>query len=270
MKKYILIAMSAALVVSGCSSVATKHFKVFADPPDSTITVVSGVELKELKFRSPASITAEVPKDPALAAQAVLEVSRDNYQPVTIALSDIKEGDTRNIKLEKVLQGIVSYRLSYALVTPVASKDLKFRDKNIAVSFIVAEKEFQMNFKNLSPYDMKILWERAEYADVNRQTHRIMPSGVRFSDRNNPIPDQFVLSGSSVEEAVIPISNVYILPQRKGYDVRPLFPFESDEAAAELKGKSVILFIPVEINRQIIPYNFKIKITNAVKETVKE
>ena len=35
----------------------------------------------------------------------------------------------------------------------------------------------------------------------------------------------------------------------------------------EVKGKTVILFVPVEINRQIIPYNFKIEITDAVKET---
>ena len=59
-----------------------------------------------------------------------------------------------------------------------------------------------------------------------------------------------------------------MLPERKGYDMRPLFPLESDDAAG-LKGKSVILFIPVEINRQIIPYNFKIEITDSVKEGVK-
>jgi hypothetical protein len=36
-----------------------------------------------------------------------------------------------------------------------------------------------------------------------------------------------------------------------------------------LKGNIIILFIPVEINRQIIPYNFKIEITDSVKETIK-
>ena len=55
---------------------------------------------------------------------------------------------------------------------------------------------------------------------------------------------------------------------RKSYDIRPLFPLES-AVAAELKGRAVILFIPVEIDRQIIPYNFKIEITDSVKETVK-
>ena len=269
MKKYILVALVAALAVSGCSSVVAKNFKVFADPPDSTIRVVSGVELKERLYRSPATITAGVPKDPALSAKAVLEVSKDNYQQKTLSLRDIKEGDTLNIKLEKILRDVVRYTLSYRLVSPVVSKELRFHDKNISVSFTVVEQGFLMHFENLSRYDLKILWDRAEYTDLSRQAKRLMHSGIRFRDRNNPLPDQVVLSRSSVQETVIPVSNVYMLPQRKGYDIRPLFPLESDVAAG-LKGKSVVLFIPVEINRQIIPYNFKIQITDSVKETVKE
>ena len=268
MKKYILVAIIAALASSGCSSMVAKNFKVFADPPDSTIRVVSGVELKERLYRSPATITAEVPKDPALAAKAVLEVSKDNYQQKTMLLRDINDGDTLNIRLEKILRDIVRYKLSFRLVSPLVSKELRFHDKNLSVSFAVGEQGFEMHFENLSPYDVKILWDRAEYTDVNRQPQRLMHSGVRFPDRNNPIPDQYVLSRSSVQETVIPIGNVYMLPKRKGYDVHPLFPLESDVAAG-LKGKAVILFIPVEINRQIIPYNFKIEITDSVKETVK-
>jgi len=268
MKKYMLVAIVAALAASGCSSVVAKNFKVFADPPDATIKVVSGIDLKELKYRSPAAITAEVPKDAALAAKAVLEVSKDNYQPKILALRDINEGETLNIRLEKILQDIIRYKLSFRLVRPVVSPELQFRDKNISVAVTVGEQGFQMHFENLSPHDMKILWDRAEYTGLNRQSQRLMHSGVRFQDRHNPIPDQFILSRGSVQEAVFPISNVYMLPQRNGYDIRPLFPLESDDAAG-LKGKSVNLFIPVEVNRQIIPYNFKIEIIDAVKEVSK-
>jgi hypothetical protein len=268
MKKYVIVAIAAAFAASGCSSVVAKNFKVFADPPDSAIKVVSGSELKELKYRPPATITAEVPKDPALASKAFLEVSKDNYQPKIIALSDIMEGQTLNIKLEKILQDIVRYRLSFRLVSPVVSRELQFRDKNISVAFTVGEQGFQMSFENLSPYDVKILWSRSEYTGVNKQSQRLMHSGVRYQDRHNPIPNQFVLFRGSLQETVFPISKVFVLPQGKGYDIHPLFPRESDDAAG-LKGKSVILFLPVEINRQIIPYNFKIEITDAVKEVGK-
>jgi len=268
MKKYMLVAMLAAFAASGCSNVAMKSFKVFTSPSDADISVVSGVELKELKFRSPATITAGMPKDPDLEAKAIVEVSKENYQTRTIALRDIKDGDALNIKLEKLLRDIVRYKLSFRLVSPVVSQELRFRDGKVAVSFVVGEQSFQMRFENLSSYDVKILWERAEYTDENRRTHRLMHSEVRFPDRNNPIPDQFVLSRSSVDEAVIPISKVRMSQQKKGYEISPLFPLESDAAAA-LKGKSVILFIPVEINRQIIPYNFKIEITDSVKQIIK-
>ena len=268
MRKYIFIAMVAALAASGCSNVVVKNFKVFTVPSDADIKVLSGVELMELKFRSPATITAGLPKDPLLAEKAKIEVSKENYQPKTILLRDIKDGDALNIKLEKILRDIVRYKLSFRLISPVVSPGLQVRDGNISISFSVGDPSFQMRFENLTAYDIKILWDRAEYTDVNKQTYRLMHSGVRFLDRNNPIPDQIVLSRSSIQEGVIPIGNVHLSQQKKGYEVAPLFPLESDSAAA-LKGKSVNLFIPVEINRQIIPYNFKIEITDSVKETIK-
>jgi hypothetical protein len=269
MKRYAVMAL-VALALSGCSGVVQKSFKVFADPPDADIRVVSGVGLTEEKYRSPARVTAGVPKDPALASKAVLEVRKDSYRPVTLLLSSIKEGQTLNIKLEKIAQSLVRYRLSYRLVEPSASDTLRFRDDKVAVSFTVSDQSLQMRFENLTASDLKILWDRTEYTDVNKQTHRLMHSGVRFQDRNNPIPAQVVPPHASVQEGVIPIDKVIISPQKRTYQVQPLIALDSDAAAAALKGKTIVLFIPVEINRQIIPYNFKIEINDAVKETVKE
>jgi len=266
MKKYYVV-LFAAFLASGCSSVVTKHFKVFTDPPDSSIRVVSGVDLHEKKYISPADVTAEVPKDPALEAKAVLDVRKENYKPRTIAIRDIKEGETLNIKLENMFQG-PRYRLTYRMTSPAVSDELRFMDKTIAVSFTVEAQSFKMRFENRSPIEIKILWERAEYIDVYGQLHRLMHSGIRFQDRNNPLADQRVPAHSIVEEAVIPITNVYVATQKKGYDIRPLFRLEGD-AAAGLKGKSISLFIPVEVDRQIVPYNFKIEITNSVKESGK-
>jgi hypothetical protein len=267
MRRYVFAAL-AAVLATGCSSAVTKNFKVFADPPDSVIRVVSGSDLKEQKYRSPATVTADVPTDTALASKAVLEVQRENYQSKVIALRDIKPGETLNIRLEKIIQNLVKYSLKYRMKTPATSNELRFRDKVIAIAFSIGEQSFNMRFDNLSDRDVKILWERSAYSDVNNKTHRIMPSTVRFPDRNNPLPDQVVLAKSLVQEAVIPITNVFLSQQKKGYDIHPLFPLDSDVAAG-LKGKSFNLFIPVEVDRAIIPYNFKIEIIDAVKETVK-
>jgi hypothetical protein len=269
MKKFLLLAV-AAVVAAGCSNVVSKHFRVFTEPAGSDISVVSGVELKEMKYRSPASITAEVPKDPALAARAVMEVRKDDYKPRTIALAEIHDGDTLNLKFDRILRDVVKYQLSFRMARPMPSPDLRFRDKVIDLSLFVADQSFRMNVKNVSSHDMKILWDRAQYTDVDNRTHRIMPAGiVRYQDRNNPPADQYVLAGESVRLTVVPVDNVYVSPRTRNYDVRPLFPLMSD-AAAGLKGKSFYLFFPVESDRQIIPYGFKIEITGAKKEIVKE
>jgi hypothetical protein len=267
MKRFIGVAL-AALLATGCSSTVTKNFKVFADPPDSVIRVVSGADLAERTYRSPATVTAEVPTDPALAAKAILEVQKESYKPRVVALKDIRPGETLNIRLEKIIQHLVKYSLRFRMTSPEASKDLRFRDKMMAVAFSVGEQSFNMRFDNLNDHDVKILWERAQYSDVNGMTHRIMPSTVRFPDRNNPLPDQIVLARSSVQEAVIPVDSVFLLQQRKGYDIRPLFPLDLDQAAG-LKGKTFSLFLPLEVDRVIIPYSFTFEIIEAVREPVK-
>jgi hypothetical protein len=263
----LFIAVFATLFAAGCSGVVVKNFKVFADPPDAVISVISGPDLTEEKYRSPATISARIPKDPALAAKAVLEVRRDDYRPRVISLSDIRFGETLNIRLEELVLNRVGYELKFRMKSPALSDNLSFRDDFVACSFIMGDRSFQMSFSNLRPGEMKILWERAEYTDVNGQPHRVMPSNVRFQDRNNILPDQIVAAHGSMQQAVIPIDSVSVSRQaRGGYEIRPLFVLDSD-AAAGLKGKLFNLFIPVEYDRSIIPYNFKFEIADSVKKT---
>jgi hypothetical protein len=267
MKKHALAALVAVLAFA-CSSTVTKNFKVFVDPPDSVISVVSGPDLRELKYHSPATITVEMPKYPALAHKAVLEVRRDDYKPRTIALRDIAEGQTLNIKLEKAIQHQFRYRLAYHLIFPAASDSLQYRDNSIAISFTIVKQSFQIHLENLTSNDIRIVWDRSQYTDAHMQTHRLMYSGIRFQERNNPIPDQIVRPHVSIQEAVFPVNHVIFISQKKNYDIEPLFPLDHDEAA-QLKGRTISLFIPIEVNRAIIPYEFKIEISDAIKEPVK-
>jgi hypothetical protein len=125
-----------------------------------------------------------------------------------------------------------------------------------------------MRLTNLLDKNLKLLWEQAQYTDVNKQTSRLMHSGVRFQDRNNPIPEQIVPPRASIQEGVIPINRVVFSQEKKAYETKALLPFESEEGA-QLKGKTINLFIPIEVDRAIIPYNFKIEITDSVREDVK-
>jgi hypothetical protein len=261
MKRYLLIGVSILIVLSGCASGVKKRFTVVTDPPDAVIRVVSGSGLSEDTYRSPAKISVRLPIDSILLAKNVLEVSRDAYKPKKMQLRDIRDNEAVNVKLDK----IVHYTLKYRLLNPVQSDEIKFQDKILSLSFVAAEREFQMNLTNLTPYPVRILWDRSEYTDVNNRQRRLIHSGVRHQDRNNPVPAQTVPPKGSVQQSVMSVDSVVYNAEKKAYENRPLFPLDSD-IAAELKGRVFYLFIPVEIERQIIPYNFKIEIADAVKQ----
>jgi hypothetical protein len=188
MKRYLLIGVSILIVLSGCASGVKKRFTVVTDPPDAVIRVVSGSGLSEDTYRSPAKISVRLPIDSILLAKNVLEVSRDAYKPKKMQLRDIRDNEAVNVKLDK----IVHYTLKYRLLNPVRSDEIKFEDKIISISFSVADQAFQMNLTNLTSYPLRILWDRSEYTDVNNRQRRLMHSGVRREDRNNPVPAQTV------------------------------------------------------------------------------
>lgn len=260
MKRYLIVAC-VLLLTAGCASGTKKRFTVMTDPSDAVIRVVSGSSLSEDTYRSPAKISVRLPKDSVLLARNIIEVSRDLYKTRKIQLRDIRDDEVLTIKLDK----LVRYALKYRLLGPAQSDVLAFQDTLIAVSFTVSEQSFQMNLRNLARQDLKILWDRADYTDVFNRQHRLMHSGIKYQDRGNLIPAQMVPAGGSVQEAVIPVGSVFYSQETRRYELKPLFTLDS-EAASDLKGRVFYLFLPVEVNRQIIPYNFKIQITEAVKQ----
>lgn len=144
-----VIAALAVFLAFGCSSTTTKNIKVFVVPPDAVISVVSSPNLQGLQFHSPAALNLKVPKDPVLASKAFLEVREDAHKTWTISLQDIADGQTLNIRLEKVTQHDFLYRFNCHLISSGATDILQYRDNNIAVSFVVAEQSFQIRLENL-------------------------------------------------------------------------------------------------------------------------
>lgn len=261
MKRSVILLFACALAAAtGCATVE-KRFSVVVDPPDAEITVIPGADQPEQKFRPPARITVSIPKDPDLAAGSRMEIKREAYKTKVYGLSVIENGDTVTVKLEK----LVHYLLTYQLVAPVQSAGLNYRDREVAVAFTPGEREIGLDLENVGRRPLRILWDRAEYTDYVNRRHRLMHSNVRPQDRNNPIPPQTVQAGGSVQLAVMPVTSVVYSKEKKGYENKLLFPVDSDTALA-LKGRAFYLFLPVEIDRAIIPYSFKFLISDVVKE----
>ena len=262
MRRILILALTLTLAAAaGCASGVKKQFTLTVDPPDAQITVIARGDQPGESYRSPAAISVFIPEDHILAAQGRVVISRENYKTTVLPLSSVKS-DSIRIKLVKAIQ----YRLKYSLLTPVRSDDLAFRDKILAIRLVPREQQIELKIDNLTQRPLTILWDRADYTDAMNRRHRIIHSGIKLENRADRVPPQIIPAGGSLQESVMPESSIVHIGGEKGYVAKPLFVLDSDSALS-LKGSTVNLFLPVELDRAIIPdYSFTIKIEDVIKE----
>ncbi len=246
-----IIGIIILLASAACASAADapKNFSITVDPPDARIKVISGTELKEQQYKSPARIEAFLPKNLELAKRAVIEITRDRFKPKVIPLINISDGEVLKVTLEK------EFLLKFRMVGTQQSDDIQIRDGKVSIELRLDEQQMQMNLKNNTPNVINILWQRASYTDVNNRTHRIMHSGIRFEDRDSSFPLQKIMPYVTLHQALIPVDSVALNPRKKTFEIGPLF---ADPKS--LNGKEVNVVIPIEIDAKVVPYSFKVKI----------
>lgn len=258
MKRILMLAL-ALTAAAGCASGVKKQFTLTVDPPDAQIMVIARADQPGESYRSPAAIT--IPEDRAMAAQGRVVISRENYRTTVLPLSSV-QGDSIRIKLAKAVQ----YRLKYSLLTPVRSEHLAFQDRVLAIRLIPREQRIDLEIDNLTKKPLTVLWDSAEYTDAMNRRHRIIHSGIKWENRSARVPPQIIPAGGSLKESVMPESSITRVAGEKKYAAKPLFVLDNDSALS-LKGSTVNLFLPVEIDRAIIPsYSFTIRIDDVIKE----
>ncbi len=230
-----------------------KTFKISVDPADATIRVVSGDDLKEQTYRSPATITATVPRDRELAKKAVVEISRERCKPAIIPVRNIRDGESLKIRLEKS----VRKGLKFALVGPTQSPDIEIKDNRVTIGLRIDEQQMQISLKNNTADVIRVLWERAGYIDVDSKFHRLMYPGVRYQDRFQSLPPQPVMPFMTLHQPLIPVDLVTYNPQKKTTEPMPLFSLNN---ANSLAGKVFEVLIPVAMNAEVVAYRFTIKV----------
>jgi hypothetical protein len=104
--------------------------------------------------------------------------------------------------------------------------------------------------ENTSDQPIEIVWNESSFIDMNRSARRIFHSGVKYSKRDEALPNTTVPPLAKVEDVVIPTENVRFAESE--WLTAPLFtselPPEQAERAMSMKGAKVALFLQLLVD----------------------
>ena len=134
-----------------------------------------------------------------------------------------------------------------------------FEDEMIKLIWLPTTSQFNFLLMNKTKHSIKIIWDEAAYVDENGSSKRIMHSGVKYSDRNNPQPPTTIVRGTTVSDIILPIDDFYgslFSP----YATRT--EKESADKAEQYVGKSVQVLLPLKIKEIVNEYIFSFKVND--------
>ena len=83
-----------------------------------------------------------------------------------------------------------------------------FEDNMVQILWLVSATNINFYIQNKTDYSIKIPWDEAAYVDENGRSHRVMHSGVKYTDRDKPQPPSIIVRKGSIEDIVYPTDYV--------------------------------------------------------------
>ncbi|RLI46562.1 hypothetical protein DRO69_02755 [Candidatus Bathyarchaeota archaeon] len=145
-----------------------------------------------------------------------------------------------------------------------------FEDQMVEIIWMPTSSQISFMLKNKTNHSIKIVWDEAAYVDENGESHRVIHSGVKYIDRNNPQPPSVVVRGGTISDIIIPSDKIYYVSgQYGGWRKNPLFPTTSEEfdffkkLVKKYVGKTIQVLLPLQIEDVINEYIFTFEIKDA-------
>jgi hypothetical protein len=136
--------------------------------------------------------------------------------------------------------------------------DLHFADRNIDIAFAISKSEVGFVLKNLSQEPLELNWNQVAYVDVGGKSHRVMHTGVKYIERDQPFAPTIIPPSAKIDDIVLPTDYVFF----GGGDWSRMAFFPDGERAAAYKGLTFALFMPVKANGFVKNYMFKFKVAD--------
>lgn len=167
------------------------------------------------------------------------------------------------------------------------SQKYYFEDEMVKIVWIPTSSEIDFLLTNKTDHSIKIIWDEAAYVDENGVSHRVLHSGTKLVDRNNPQAPTVVVRKGSATDMIYPAD--YVSFASRSWIYRPLLPNHTDDwiynlnagytgenlpnkllkDANSIVGKTIQVLLPLQIEDVVNEYIFTLKV-NSVEVKVKE
>jgi len=145
-----------------------------------------------------------------------------------------------------------------------------FEDQMVKIMWSPSPLDVSFILTNKTNHSIKIVWDDAAFVDENGVSHRVMHSGVEYTDRNNPKPPSVVVRNGTVTDSVIPTDKIstssFIRQCGVDWLQDPLFPIFSKNAeelrskAQKYIGKTIQVLLPLQIENVLNEYIFTFEV----------
>ena len=151
-----------------------------------------------------------------------------------------------------------------------------FEDDMVRILWFVDNKNVSFLLQNKTDHSIKISWDEAAYVDELGRSHRVMHSGIKYTDREKPQAPSVIVRKGSIEDIVYPTDYVIFSSGTKysagSWDEKPLLFYKDfhsidspgkynsiDEFGKAVNaniGKQIQILLPLQIQDVINDYIF--------------
>jgi len=178
------------------------------------------------------------------------------------------------LEVEKPLQTEERYGESQIIrLEGEEANKYSFEDELVKIIWLPSARDVSFILTNKTTHSIKIIWDEASYVDEYGANHRVIHSGTKYLDRNQPQPPSVVVRGAILTDLVYPSDYVYWKRGGRGrwgsaggWEEKPLFPtsaYNVEQLRAKAdghRGKTFQVLLPLEVEGVINEYIFLFKI----------
>jgi len=155
-------------------------------------------------------------------------------------------------------------------ITYVDEKDYSyaFEDEMIKILWLPSSIKMSFLMENKTDHSIRIIWDEGSYVDENGGSHRIMHSGIKYTDKAKSQPPSVIIRKGNLAEVILPSD--YVTFKSSSWQETPSLPTtQLGGNPQKLLGnakkhinKTIQILLPIQIEEFTNDYIFIFKIND--------